>query len=554
MRPWALLALSWLGSAAADCTGLSGGQVQTVAWFLENCANPAIYDRDSLPTAEAGTPTKVEVQLHMTQLGDVNEKGGHVTVGGFLLMRWLDPRLSYNASSFPGGVNLWGFDAGGLLWTADVHANNLVDSSSALDSFEISADGLVQRSRQVRWKLRCPMRFGKLPFDDQVCQAVMVSFAHNNSELRVLPYGGVEGPGASGTGIVADAIYSGAWAVGSDGEGFQTPGRVEVRRSGWDYLWLEFSYSRRAAYYIRQVMLPDTLFLGISYTAFYVDPQSAPTRAALAVIPLLIMITLLNNVYKALPMTSENMWLTDTLLLSLLLCSAAALEFAFVQLLLTVEKKRASNLQQLHAVRNDALKLISSSKEKRMSVIDLMRLYKVAEVEEGPEHLKKLRKRRGLFGGAKADEGPQGRRRSEAAEEARITEATMGVIEYARDIFEHYDRDESQCLSAREISKVMSYFNVYLSTKTASLVICMFLRDKGEKTPRKEASVQMEFRLFLEFLLEIKKYLLRISSLPWLERQRSKAPTKRLDMMFRLVFLVLIVLKLVIMVALIPLY
>mmetsp|Transcript_75970 Transcript_75970/g.246033 ORF Transcript_75970/g.246033 Transcript_75970/m.246033 type:complete len:488 (-) Transcript_75970:81-1544(-) len=478
---------------------------------------------------------------------------GQLTVGGYLRTRWTDPRLRYNASSFPRGVNLRDYKPEAYIWTPDLFIENLVQSvfGGGAGLLRIDPDGQVYRSAEVLWRVTCDMGFSKLPFDEQHCAVTLASFAHPASHLRVTAFGGAVGGGLSGEGILGEAMQLPVWDIGGGG-GYTTPGRVEVRERrrtpGWDYLHLDFSFKRKAKFFVQQFLIPDLLFLGVSYTGFYIDPEISPARAMVAIIPLLIMLTLLNNLFDILPKTPDRMWLTDYLRISLFYSAFTAVEFAFVQLLLNREHKRAANLKQLNEVKAEAVALVRGAAVRKMTVMELLTRYSVTDVVVQDDH--KLRKSKSSLSALFGSPGQELRRRkrSTAAEEAGVTEANLGVIEYARNIFAKYDRDSSDSLSCGEIRKVLSFFNIYLTDRSCATVMCMFMRDKGETTPKDESLVQMQFGIFLELLIEVRKYLLKVSRhSSFIAHFKSSPPSSRLDMTCRILFPSMVIIKMLVM-------
>merc|ERR1719401_2607251 len=102
---------------------------------------------------------------------------------------------------------------------------------------------------------------------------------------------------------------------------------------------------------MNHVIYPACVFCLISYSQFYIDPNAAPARATLAVIPVLIMRTMSNSVYSTLPQGSQSMWLDDFLFALNFLVYLATVEFAVVQYYTVIEKKRAAKLEGLKKVK-----------------------------------------------------------------------------------------------------------------------------------------------------------------------------------------------------------
>lgn len=511
--------------------------------------NTSVYERGVRPAQCGGGPTHVEVQLKLTQLNAVDQRLGTIEIGGYFRMWWKDPRLAYNASQYGPAINLQGAAAYGLLWRPNLYVENLVekDVTAKASLAQLYPDGSIWVSEQTVMTVKCGMSFGRLPFDRQRCNLVVASYSEDITQVRLTAKGGQIGASEGGVGIVGAPMSSGVWHLGEDGEkteteGFETIAKAKVFEN-WDYVTLEWTFARKPDYFIRQVLVPDVLFLGVSYTGFFVDCKAAPARAALAVMPLLIQITLINTVYNSLPKTSERLWLSDWLLVSLFFCSLSAAEFGLVQFCVMKETRDAQNLEKLRAIEKEALRLTEQAHSQGRTLLQLLHDYQVEEVKDT------------VLSTCEDNEPRTGRRMSEAAKKDGITEANLSIISYVRDLFERYDKDESNHLSCSEIRKVLAYFNIYVSAEDVSKMLCMFLRDTGETTPGKEMEATARFSQFARFLIVIDQYLLKASNrVTPTSLFTSVNPSRRCDIIMRWCFPAAVVLKLIVMMAIVPTY
>jgi len=258
-------------------------------------------------------PTIVEVQLRLTQVNEIDQKRGTATVNGYFRSWWNDPGLKFDYPNFfcPDILHLHGDDASAL-WQPDLYFDNLVEKIGAAgfpSSLSVDCTGRVFRSEQVRLQVKFPMTLGRFPYDDHVVEIIVASYSLTNSDLRIVPGGGVLGDGASGIGISAPQIPSVFWSFPNDlaadpSQGFETPGVVETT-DGREFVALQIPISRESKFYIDQVIIPCQLFLDLSYMQFFVPASAVPARAALAVIPVLIMRTMFDSVYQSLPEGSQ---------------------------------------------------------------------------------------------------------------------------------------------------------------------------------------------------------------------------------------------------------
>eukprot|EP00928_Gymnodinium_smaydae_P079381 TRINITY_DN63324_c0_g1_i1.p1 TRINITY_DN63324_c0_g1~~TRINITY_DN63324_c0_g1_i1.p1 ORF type:complete len:689 (-),score=139.31 TRINITY_DN63324_c0_g1_i1:169-2235(-) len=367
------------------CSGTSSPSA-----FVAQLTNAAVYDWSERPPCENRSligPTVVEVQLRLTQLNMVDTKSGHIGINGYLRTWWRDPRLAYNGTANGGCTDAFRIpkSLAEKLWLPDLYVDNLVhqevDGQESL--LEVYPSGDIWRSQQVLWTVKASFLMGKVPFDEHVMKVLLASYSQDNSQLRLVPRGGQVGPGLSGAGLVAAPMNHTTWYFDDETEpgvsGFATKGEVMVKFGSWDYVQLSWKIRRKPKFYIAQVVIPVVLFLLVSYIQFFVDAGAAPARAALAVIPVLIMRTMGNSLYNSIPEASEFMWLDDFVMTCMFMSVFAALQFAGVQFLRIQERNRASKLQGLIKSRAVAEKLIATALKKGVTLMTLMEEFEPQE-------------------------------------------------------------------------------------------------------------------------------------------------------------------------------
>jgi len=510
MGLWPMLLLSVLAAvpflAVATCVDKD---ITSVSAYVDQCLSPTMYDNAIDPPGNG--PIKVQVQFNLAHLNQVDQVSGFVSVGGYFRQWWKDKRLAYNASL----VKRIKLKTDELVWHPDIFVENLVGFKnpskgwSSTKLVDIFPDGTVYKSEMAVKKLKCAFTFLRLPFDRQDCKIIAASYSKNSSFMRVYPRKGRVGPGTSGEAMVGDKILSTIWHV-MDGSDFALPGHVYSKPLDvggvFDYIDMPFHFSRFPNFYRTVVLIPGNIFLCITYTGFFLPPKSVPARATVAVIPVLIMITLLNNVYKSLPQSAENMWLVTYLLVALVFAVLAVVQFGFVQLLLEREEKAQRNLETLRRIlpvvksvrkraRDKGLKtmnLVNKINEKGLAALSHIDLSEVDEPQTNSH--------------SKTSPSPPG---SPTGNPRAVKEADILGLNYIASIFRKHDFDGSNCLNHKEVCTALSYFNIWLCWKTTATAMCMFLRDSGEETPAKEEEVLMEFGRFTEFLIQINQYLIK---------------------------------------------
>merc|ERR1712185_885848 len=167
------------------------------------------------------------------------------------------------------------------------------------------------------------MSFGHLPFDEQVCGLWVASYSQTAAHVALA--------GDLG-GISLAEVTSVEWEVAQP-DAVQAVRRIARHGGDFSYVDLTFRLRRLRAYYVINVLVPGLTFTLISWTGFFIHYSVAPARVAIAVIPVLILTTLRNGVFAALPRVSYRIWLTDLLFLSLLFSTAAVIHYGIISAL-----------------------------------------------------------------------------------------------------------------------------------------------------------------------------------------------------------------------------
>jgi len=340
------------------------------------------------------------------------------------------------------------------------------------------------------------------------------------------------------------------WTLGPDAaaeaEGFETPAKNEVR-DGVDYASLIFDFKRKPKFFFDQVIIPCSLFLLVAYMQFWVDRKVAPARAFLAVIPVLIMRTLSNNVYRSLPEGGQRMWLADVLTTFTVWTISGALHLGLVEALLLKEKGREMKRKGLEAGEKFALEMIKTALDAKMTLLDLVKKCKATPmtVQELPDHARKP---------LNSNQEDAVKIMSTTAKEHNVEEHDMLFIYYAMDIFNMFDKNGSGALSASEIRHANTHFNIYLSTAHTTKIVCMFLRDQGFTTPKDETAAELQFWQFCQLLIDMDKYLLAEPSFSLRDMWESSSPSERADMLARVIIIVGTIICIVAFYAALPSY
>jgi len=487
--------------------------------FMAALMNPATYDVSKRPLCQGSGPTVVEVQFQVERLSDVNQKTALVSMAGLLRTWWRDPRLAFNGTSAGGcfdKVTLTGEQAQGRMWLPDIYIDNLV--TKKVDSFsssvEVKADGSVMRTEQMIMEVKTTLNLGKLPYDSHVATILLASYSQDISRLRLMPRGGTVGPGTGGIGLIADPLAQTnvMWTLFPDSlDNMQSAGSAEILFGGsWDYVTLSLPFKRKPRFMENQVYMPSLLFAAVSYVQFWVDPAQAPARAALAVIPVLIMLTLSSSVYRSLPEGSQEMWLSNHLMALTFLCSLSALQFVFLQIFSMHEAKCSAKVEGLKRIGEEAQKLLKKGDEKGTKLSDLLKRYEPVPGEQ------------------------EGRMKTSAAlVEDGVKESDFVYVSYVNLVCNKYDADDNGTMHVIEMQRAFKYFGIYLGKGQIATTACQFMRDNGHATPAEELNVVLTTLQFCRLLTSMGKYALRPPPKTFSGFFASSPPSKLCDFFAR---------------------
>lgn len=558
--------------------------------YVNQYLTPSVYDRTLQPGATCSnttsTPTLVEVQLNIYALNEVEQKRGEITIGAFYRTWWQDHRLAYKDSSeggcYDSPVML---ESDALLWTPNLYVHNLVLAEFGKALTWVYPNGKVWRSDQVQLVTKCELQFHRLPFDVHNCEIVVASYSHGINSVRLVAKNGVVGESVSGDGIQGEGVTSVMWLM-EDGPYFYTPGYVEQRYDGqWDYLLLKFKLTRISKFFIQQTIVPDFLFLLLAYVGFWVDPNAAPARAAISVIPVLILRTLANSVYSSIPQISTNVWLCDYLLASMGICCMCTVQFGLVQFALLRERPAAVKFANVKSKKDIVKKVQQEAAMTGLTLIDMLdaevrhkaavALEQVkqnkAKVVTGHSVIPKepsetLSDQEAEQGISFEDDGPgsaafSSRSTSPKGQSATIAEkskprkqissvtnADLTIVLYAMRMFKLYapSDGDGKTITVPEIQRCMTRYNLFFNRQEWAMLVCEFLSDKGYQRPERELSAKLTFDDFLEFLVRVDDYMLAIPRPSHVSPfSRSLAPSVRLDILFRWLFPLVVALKIV---------
>jgi len=108
----------------------------------------------------------------------------------------------------------------------------------------------------------------------------------------------------------------------------------------------EFTLQRRPAFLVNTFVVQAFLFYLLSWVGLWIDLQSVPARAAIAVIPVLVTSNMMNSLASMIPPISYDTRLSRILLTTLLMISAHMLEFGIAHYAMRRYKALAEKVEK----------------------------------------------------------------------------------------------------------------------------------------------------------------------------------------------------------------
>lgn len=173
-----------------------------------------------------GLPVVVRAGVYFAGISAIDENKGNYTATLDVRLRWVDPRLRYDAAKTPRGFyELRGTDADARLaeiWSPDIGVNNIIDKPTSLSrSLRLYPDGQVELMQRITARLATTFEVETFPFDRQNL-TVLLGSRRETTELLTLDFR-------------QDELDFSRLAQDVSLEGW-TPGLVDIRRApqpGW---------------------------------------------------------------------------------------------------------------------------------------------------------------------------------------------------------------------------------------------------------------------------------------------------------------------------------
>ena len=131
---------------------------------------------------------RVFFDVGMIQLIDVDEKNGIIDGFYWIYQQWTDEKLSWDPTQY-GNISVT-LPPEESIWTPNIALNNDADQALSKSSMTTSFlrlfhNGMVTRTRVVKYRSSCTMNLKHFPFDEQNCTLSFTTWHYTATDLNL---------------------------------------------------------------------------------------------------------------------------------------------------------------------------------------------------------------------------------------------------------------------------------------------------------------------------------------------------------------------------------
>lgn len=277
--------------------------VPAVAGGINDGFTPA----KQLARPDSDGPTPVDIGLHLFDIVAIDDVRQIFDVDMFLLVRWQDKRLALAPDLRTGGLRRIPMDE---IWTPDGLVINDRGLTQQLERVaDVDDDGNVVFRQRLIGELAANLAFKEFPFDEQRLPIDFVSYRYGPDELPLTAWlftGNTDEFSAEGWSFELLEPSTSAYAIPE----------LNLARSQVSFA---IKAKRNSDYYLLTMMLPLSLIIFMSWTAFWIQPDVVPSRIAISTASIFSLIAFGFSVRLGLPqvpyMTRADMFVFGCTLL-----------------------------------------------------------------------------------------------------------------------------------------------------------------------------------------------------------------------------------------------
>lgn len=277
---------------------------------------------ESATSPNAVGPVTVDVGFFISAITSIDPVANTFQVEGYLHTVWCDSRLAFDPAAR--GVREEIFLEGkaqeklGEIWSPDLTFANQEGSRESEDQqLILLADGTVQYQEKLDVLLEAHFDLERFPFDEQVLEIEIESFAWDAEYLTL--HKEDERIGFS------DGFELPEWRIESVETSLESV--KEIRdRAPFSELVMKVHVSRQSGYYIWKVLIPLFFLVAISWAVFWLPIEVVADRMALSMTGVLTIVAYQFVISGGLPKVSYFTFMDSVLMVSFLLTIFAIVE------------------------------------------------------------------------------------------------------------------------------------------------------------------------------------------------------------------------------------
>lgn len=261
------------------------------------------------------------VNIYIYHLWDIDSKSPSFKMHYKISASWRDCRVMQNCSSSIGIQSTHPYFYKFWVPVFEFAERLSNDDSERRQYLELDQDGMVTYTEERVSTFRCAFDFTDYPFDTQTCTIKLTSKSLLSNKVKLQ---------WQGDGVTSRDIINGGWEVGSQWTTFD-----------WEKQWLGAAviFKRRYRTEVLEYIIPTMTFWFGSWVGLLIDCHAVPARAAMAIIPVLILTNKMNALQSALPRMSNTNRVELYLILVLLLLCVHLVELGVVNFAMRRERE-----------------------------------------------------------------------------------------------------------------------------------------------------------------------------------------------------------------------
>jgi hypothetical protein len=325
--PFVLIAL-----AAVLIGGLAGSAAAAKSPFA---AFPAGLDPNALllPPPTDGGPVKVAVALHVLNLSSIDEVTERFQLTGYLLLKWRDPRLTYQPSGPTDKFRALSPDS---VWRPKLVMINVVaPRHTDEESMRVGPDGVVSFAERFDAVLTSTFHLKSFPFDAQKLEVIIHPFTVQQAFVTFAPNEFTVWTAAefnTYSSLESWRFKSITFKMGEAASQFGKNTIAEAR--------FEIAVERRYGFYLWKVFLPLLLMVIVSWSVFWFDPPEVSSQVQIAVTTILTIIAFALAISLTLPRVPYLTFADAFFLICYIFAFLAMLELTAVHIAYRNERRK----------------------------------------------------------------------------------------------------------------------------------------------------------------------------------------------------------------------